>query len=145
MSPVLLLLGLGLAARGLGAFHLVVLHSWQEAWRWATGLSFLLMGLAHFTPLGSHVARLVPEWIPRPLAVVRVLGVWQMAGGLGLLLPGARRPAAALLLLLLLLKLPANLRAARLGLSLPGKLATPPGARGPAQLLWMGLVTWSGA
>lgn len=144
MSPVYIVLALAIGLRLGGEAGVVGIHTTGEAVRWATGLSFMIMGGAHFTPLRHDVARLVPPWIRRPAPVVALLGVWQLAGGVGLLAPGLRQVSAAALVLLLLLKLPANLRIARESLSLQGRHATHPSWRVPAQFLWIALVCWSG-
>jgi uncharacterized membrane protein len=144
VSPVYIMAFLALGARLLGVLGVAEVGSWLEAARWATGISFVIMGLAHFTPIRHDVARLVPPSVPRPLLIVAILGVWMLAGGIGILTTPARRVAAAALLLLLILKLPANIRIARKSLRLKGRMATSPTWRVPAQLLWMALVWWVG-
>ena len=145
MSPVFIVIALALAFRIIGAVAVDDLDSWVQAARWATGITFIVMGTAHFTPVGRDVQRLVPPAIPRPGLVVLLLGIWQIAGGIGLITDVTRRVAAAALVVLLLVKLPANVRVARESLRLPGKLATAPAWRIPAQFLWIGLVSWSGS
>lgn len=145
MSPVYIVLALVVVLRVTGAVAVDTLDSWVPSVRWATGMTFIIMGVAHLTPMGRDVKRLVPPIVPRPALVVLLLGVWQIAGGIGLITPEARRVAASALLLLLLLKLPANVRAARKSLRLQGRLSTTPALRIPAQFLWIGLVWWSGS
>ena len=144
MSPVYIVLALVIGLRLAGAAGLIAIDATSEAVRWATGLSFMTMGAAHFTPLRHEIARLVPDRIRQPLLVVSLLGLWQLAGGAGLLASGPRRFAAAALVVLLVLKLPVNVRVARESLSLPGRFATRPSWRVPAQFLWIVLVCWSG-
>jgi uncharacterized membrane protein len=143
VSPVYIVIALAIGLRLGGAMDLVAIHTTHDAVRWATGLSFMLMGAAHFTPIGRDVRRLVPPRIGRPALVVAVLGAWQLGGGIGLVTPDLRRVAAGALVLLLLLKLPANVRVAREQLSLEGRYATHPSWRVPAQFLWITLVCWS--
>lgn len=145
MSPVFIVIALALALRFTGAMAVEALDSWVQAARWATGITFIIMGTTHFTPVGRDVQRLVPPMIPRPALVVILLGIWQIAGGIGLITEVARRVAAMALVLLLLLKLPANVRVARKSLRLRGKLATAPAWRIPAQFLWISMVWWSGS
>jgi len=145
MSPVYIVLLLGLTARLLGATGIIDIGSWVGAARLATGITFIMMGTAHFTPIGRDVARLVPPRIPQPRLVVTLLGVWQLLGGIGILLSPARRISALALVVLLVIKLPANVRVARHSLSLRGKLATAPSWRVPAQFLWIALVWWAGS
>lgn len=144
MSPVYIVIALAIGLRLAGAAEVIAIGSTIEAVRWATGVTFIIMGAAHFTPIRHDVTRLVPPWIRRPALVVILLGAWQIAGGIGLITPLLRRVAAGALIVLLLLKLPANLRIARESLSLKGKYATSPAWRVPAQFLWIALVSWSG-
>jgi uncharacterized membrane protein len=143
MSPVFIVILLALGLRLLGGLEMIEIGSWLEAARWATGMTFIMMGAAHFTPLRHDVVRLVPPSVRKPLLVVAVLGVWQILGGLGLL-TAARQIWAVALIVLLLIKLPANIRIARESLSLKGRWATSPAWRVPAQLLWLALVLWTG-
>ena len=143
MSPVYVVLALALTARLLGTLGVIDIGSWVGAARLATGLTFIVMGAAHFTSIRHDVAKLVPSAIPRPALVVALLGIWQIVGGVGILVSPARRISAVALVVLLLLKLPANVRIAREALSLRGRLATAPSWRVPAQFLWIALVWWA--
>lgn len=144
MSPVFVVAALTLACRLLGVLGVSDVSSWLPAVRWATGITFIIMGVAHFTPIGRDVARFVPRRLPRPGAVVIALGVWQVLGGIGLLTPAVRGIAAVGLILLLSLKFPVNVRVAQQSLSLKGRWATSPRWRVPAQVLWIALVWWVG-
>lgn len=143
MSPVFIVIVLALGLRLLGVLGMIEIGSWLEAARLATAMAFIMMGIAHFTPLRHDVVRLVPPSVPKPVLVVAVLGAWQILGGIGLL-TAARRIWAVGLVVLLLIKLPANVRIARESLSLKGRWATSPVWRIPAQLLWLVLVLWTG-
>ncbi len=143
MSPVFIVIVLALGLRLLGVLGMIEIGSWLEAARLATAMAFVIMGIAHFTPLRHDVVRLVPPSVPKPVLVVAVLGAWQILGGIGLL-TAARRIWAVGLVVLLLIKLPANVRIARESLSLKGRWATSPVWRIPAQLLWLALVLWTG-
>lgn len=143
MSPVFIVIVLALGLRLLGVLGVIEIGSWLEAARLATAMAFIMMGIAHFTPLRHDVVRLVPPSVPKPVLVVAVLGAWQILGGIGLLTT-ARRIWAVGLVVLLLIKLPANVRIARESLSLKGRWATSPVWRIPAQLLWLVLVLWTG-
>ena len=143
MSPVFIVIVLALGLRLLGVLGVIEIGSWLEAARLATAMAFIMMGIAHFTPLRHDVVRLVPPSVPKPVLVVAVLGAWQILGGIGLLTT-ARRIWAVGLVVLLLIKLPANVRIARESLRLKGRWATSPAWRIPAQLLWLALVLWTG-
>lgn len=75
-------------------------------------LLYVGAGIMHFVKPRIY-ARIVPPYLPAPLTLVYVSGVAELAGGLGLLLPATRRPAAWGILLLLLAVFPANVYMAR--------------------------------
>lgn len=82
-----------------------------------TVLKFLLAaimitaGVLHFTrPEGF--ARIVPDYLPWPYALVYLSGVFEIAGGLGLLIPRLRRLAAWGLIALYIAVFPANVNMA---------------------------------
>jgi uncharacterized membrane protein len=78
----------------------------------ALGLIFVGAGLNHFaTP--RHYRRIVPPGWGDPGTLVAVSGVAEVAGGLGVMLPGTRRPAGLGLIALLVAVFPANLHMAR--------------------------------
>jgi uncharacterized membrane protein len=144
MSPIFIAAGLLLVLRLIGEAGVTGLDHWAEAARWATGLTFIMMGVAHFSPLRRDVIALVPPWIRGAGTVVSVLGLWQLLGGVALLLAGTRRVAAYALLALLAAKFPANVWLSRTALRQRGRLSTSPTWRVPAQLAWICLVWWVG-
>jgi uncharacterized membrane protein len=85
--------------------------------RLKTALRFLLagamtvVGVLHFVNPGGFV-RIVPAYLPAPLALVLISGVAEVAGGLGLLIPRTRRLAAWCLVALYIAVFPANLNMA---------------------------------
>lgn len=75
------------------------------------GLSFIGIGTSHFVIEKFFVA-IVPKSLPNPKALVQISGVAEIAGGLGVLIPGTRRLAGKGLLTLLLAVFPANINMA---------------------------------
>lgn len=71
-------------------------------------LFFIVAGLLHFIFPQPYI-RMVPPLLPWPAAIVWLSGVAEMMGGVGLLLPAWRRPAAWGLVLLLIAVFPANI------------------------------------
>ena len=69
---------------------------------------FIVAGLLHFIFPQPYI-RMVPPLLPWPAAIVWLSGVAEMMGGVGLLLPEWRRPAAWGLVLLLIAVFPANI------------------------------------
>jgi uncharacterized membrane protein len=69
------------------------------------------LGVLHFTN-GKAFARTIPSFLPAPLALVYVSGVFEILGGIGLLLPAAQRFAAWGLVALYVAVFPANVNMA---------------------------------
>jgi uncharacterized membrane protein len=80
---------------------------------------------------------MVPRAFPRPEALVTLTGVLELLGALGLLLGRLAPLAAAGLSLLLLALFPANVHAARAGLTIGGRPATALVPRTLLQLLFL--------
>ena len=68
---------------------------------------FIVGGVMHFVAPAAY-AGIMPAWLPWHAELVLISGVCEIAGGLGLLLPGTRRAAGWGLILLSLAVLPAN-------------------------------------
>ncbi len=138
MAPLLaLLIGFG-AARLAGLLGVDPLDSWHPALRVGLALMFTLTGVAHFAAKrrGDLIA-MVPPTLPRPDLLVTVTGVLELAGAVGLLIPVTAAWAAAGLALLLLAMFPANVSAARRGLTLAGQPVTSLGPRTALQVLFL--------
>ena len=72
---------------------------------------FVFMGVMHFVaPEGMVHA--VPPWLPNAPLLVAVSGVFEILGGLGVLLPATRRLAGFGLIALLVAVYPANIQMA---------------------------------
>ncbi len=90
----------------------------QWVLRIALALVFVGMGITHFRPGPARVmAKFIPPSIRRggvlaPLNLVYFTGVCEIAGGVGILIPGVRTEAAIGLVLFLILVFPANAHAA---------------------------------
>ena len=69
---------------------------------------FVLAGSLHFIRPEFYL-RIVPPYIPRHVAIVRISGFLEILGGVGLLLPQTRRMAAWGLVALLIAVFPANI------------------------------------
>jgi uncharacterized membrane protein len=78
-----------------------------RASRAALALLFAAAGILHFVSAEVYV-RIVPPFLPHPRLLVLLSGVFEVAGGLGLLVPRLRRAAGLGLVLLLAAVFPAN-------------------------------------
>jgi uncharacterized membrane protein len=122
----------------LGAMALLLL---LLKWLLATGMIFA--GVMHFrAPKGFE--RIVPAWLPNAKALVLVSGVFEVLGGLGLLVPATQAFAAWGLIALFIAVFPANVNMALKRLPL-GRSALPMWvlwARLPLQAV---LIAWAWA
>lgn len=106
---------------------------------------FLVMGVSHFRPGPADVmARMIPRRLRgrdpgTPIRLVRFTGVCEIAGGLGLLIPILRKPAALSLMVFLAAVFPANAYAARNPETF-GRIAVPFWPRLAFQVLLMALL-----
>jgi uncharacterized membrane protein len=74
----------------------------------AAAAFYAIAGGLHFLRPEFYL-KIMPPWIPWHLAMVDVSGAAEIAGGLGLLVPRLRRPAAWGLVALLVAVFPANI------------------------------------
>src|SRR5262245_39915317 len=112
---------------------LVVPFGWHTALRVGLAGMFLLTASAHWGKRRPDLIRMVPKGFPRPDLLVTFTGICEILGAIGLLAPSFARWAAIGLALLLIAVFPANVRAAREGITIGGKPATPLVARSLTQ------------
>jgi len=101
------------------------------------------IGLLHFADPTPYV-RIVPDYLPSPLALVYISGFFEILGGVGLLVPGLRRAAAWGLIALYVAVFPANVHMAIHQLPF-GDQPVPPlflWLRLPLQLVLIALAYW---
>jgi uncharacterized membrane protein len=93
--------------------------------------SMIGIGVLHFLSPSGFV-KIVPRALPAPLALVIVSGVFEIAGGVGLLIPRVRRLASYGLVALYVAVFPANINMAANDIQ-------PEGMHVPEALLWLRL------
>jgi uncharacterized membrane protein len=106
--------------------------------------AYTIAGISHFTNVDFFLD-IMPPYLPFPLALVWISGVFEILGGLGLLVPKTRRLSSWGLIALLLAVFPANIHM----MLNPDQFADigPPAAlyiRIPFQLVFMAWVWWVG-
>jgi uncharacterized membrane protein len=113
--------------------------------RWVLAFVMMGMGTLHFAVPGPFV-RIIPSGWPAPLTLVLVSGVFEALGGVGLLVPRARRAASYGLVLLYLAVFPANVN-----MALHPEISAPYGipvwslwARLPLQAVFIAWALWVG-
>lgn len=129
--------------RGIGYAGIATFASWQASARDALSLMLIFTGISHFTFMKEDFVRMMPPSIPWPRVMVYFTGVCEIAGAIGLQFPEFRRAAAYALVAFFLAVLPANVHAARAGVTLRGKPATNLWLRIPMQILFIAIAVWS--
>jgi uncharacterized membrane protein len=141
MAPLIVMLvaWAGFRLAGVAGFHAA--DSSIGAFRCALAVMFCFTSVSHFVPrTRAEMIRMVPPMFGHPAFLVALTGILEAACAVGLLVPALVRPAAIALAALLIAMFPANVRAARTGLSVGGRRAMPLGLRLPLQLFWIGLL-----
>jgi uncharacterized membrane protein len=129
--------------RGLGLAGVSALASWPATARDGLAVMLLFTASAHFTTMKEDLIRMTPRWVPQPRAMVFFTGLCEIAGAIGLVIPATRRAAGIALILFFIAVLPANIHAARAGITLRGRPPTPLWLRLPMQILFIVLAWWS--
>ncbi|MGB5704577.1 MAG: DoxX family protein [Polyangiales bacterium] len=111
---------------------------------WGLAIAMVGIGALHFIQPKPFV-RIVPKYLPAPLALVYISGFFEIAGGIGLLIPETRAWAAWGLIALYLAVFPANIYMLTDNVSLDPKKPIPRWAlwlRLPFQLLFIAWAYW---
>ena len=114
----------------------------RAALRVVLAVAMVAVGVAHFVAPDGFV-RIVPAFLPAPLVLVYVSGLFEILGGAGLLIRPIRRAAALGLIALFIAVFPANVNMAVNRIPLDGRTVLPDWAlwlRLPLQAL---LVAWA--
>jgi uncharacterized membrane protein len=85
--------------------------AFKTAMKWVLGASFVAVGALHFV-WSDRFVRFVPPYLPWHYELVIISGVFEIAGGIGLLVPRLTVPAAWGLIALLVAVFPANVHMA---------------------------------
>ena len=144
MAPLIVLVVVTLLARFAGQLGVAALRNWAPATRVGLAVMLCFTAAAHFNSMRADLIRMMPPSVPSPEFMVTFTGVCEILGAAGLLIPQTRRVAAVALVLFLIAVLPANIHAARTGVTLGGAAATPLLPRIAIQLLFIALVWWAG-
>ena len=144
MAPLIVLVVVTLLARLAGRLGVAALREWVAAVRVGLAVMLCFTAAAHFNSMRADLVRMVPPGVPNPEFMVSFTGLCEILGAVGLLVPRTRRIAAGALILFLIAVLPANIHAARAGVTLNGSPATPLVPRVALQLLFITLVWWTG-
>lgn len=83
----------------------------KEILRGILAVSIIVVGITHFTHT-DQFAKIVPSEFPHPVALVYISGVFEILGGIGLLIPYISVAAAWGLIALFIAVFPANINQA---------------------------------
>lgn len=137
MIPVIALLLGTITARLAGFAGVDALDNWQMSARAGLGGMLLLTGTAHWGSRRADLIAMVPDRFPRPGVLVSLTGALELAGAAGLLVSQTAPYTAVGLALLFIALFPANISAARRGLTLGGQPVTPLPQRTAMQALFV--------
>ena len=142
--PLIVMFTTWLVARSLGFTGAwPQADSWTGALRAGLAAMFVFTAVSHFhSRTRPDLVRMVPARLPAPALLVTATGVLELLGGIGLLVPQALPFAAYGLIALLVAMFPANVHAAREGLMVAGRRATPVLWRLPLQLFSIAALWW---
>ncbi len=112
----------------------------RTLFRWLLAVFFVAAGVNHFR-LPELYLRIMPPYLPQPLALVYLSGVAEILGGLGVLFPRTRWLAGWGLMALLVAVFPANIYMLTSGF--PGIPAWVLWLRLPFQLVFLAWVYWT--
>ncbi|MEI8259658.1 MAG: DoxX family membrane protein [Deltaproteobacteria bacterium] len=115
----------------------------KTALRMILAVAMMAIGVLHLVDPGPFVG-IVPAALPAPVVLVYVSGIFEIAGGLGLLLARTRRAAAWGLVALYVAVFPANINMAVNHLRLGSTPVSPALAWGrlPLQIVFIAWAWW---
>ncbi|WP_445491911.1 DoxX family protein [Niallia sp. 03133] len=144
MAPFIVLVSSFLLFRVLGIVGWTYLDSWVIDLRFAVACMFLLSASAHWGKRRPDLIKMVPPSLPKPEWMITLTGWLELIGAIGIVLPATSQLASIGLSLLLLAMFPANIRAAREGIAIAGKPATPIVLRTILQIIFLSAVLFAG-
>ncbi len=115
----------------------------HPVFKYILGIYLIGMGFGNFFEFEEFI-RVVPSYIPYPGMMIWVTGIFEILGGIGLLLPSTSRLMAIVLLVLFAAVFPANLHMAMS--NIPGEGFPVPSwimwAKIPIQIVLIGWAIW---
>jgi uncharacterized membrane protein len=144
MIPFIVLVIATLLLKVVGLAGVDLLNSWTVCLRGGLALMFLFTASAHWGKRKGDLVAMVPSALPRPDLIVSATGVLEILGAVGLLIPAIAPVAAACLAMLMIALFPANIRAARQGLTIGGRPATALPVRTLLQLVFLAALIAAG-
>ena len=144
MTVFVLILVLSAVLYGASKINLNPIKTLKDNAAIATGLTFIFTGASHFF-IPDKFMEIMPPFIPAPLLMIYASGIFEILGGIGLIIPRTRRAAALSLILLLIAVFPANIYTAWNNVQLGGFMSHPvyQWLRLPMQIVLIWWVWWT--
>ena len=140
MTVFLIIIILAIVLQLLSKTFINPFKDFKDNARIATGAAFIFTGISHFLVPGKFM-EMMPPFLPAPLFLIYLSGVFEILGGIGLMIAKTKFYAGIGLILLLLAVFPANIFVALNNVQLGGFMSNPvyQWLRLPMQL---GLIAW---
>lgn len=144
MAPFILLIVSFLIFRLIGFLGLSYFDGWETSLRIAVALMFIFTATAHWGKRRPDLIEMVPPALSNPGFIVTITGIFEIVGAIGLLIPITLSIASIGLAVLLIVMFPANIRAARKGITIGGRPSTPLFPRTILQIIFLIAVILAG-
>ncbi|WP_026581359.1 DoxX family protein [Bacillus sp. J33] len=144
MAPFILLIVSFLIFRLIGFLGLSYFDGWETSLRIAVALMFIFTATAHWGKRRPDLIKMVPPALSNPGFIVTITGIFEIVGAIGLLFPITSSIASIGLAVLLIVMFPANVRAARKGITIGGRPSTPLFPRTILQIIFLIAVILAG-
>ncbi|MFD2673641.1 DoxX family protein [Marinicrinis sediminis] len=130
--------------RAMGYIGWTFFDGWHPSLQGAVAIMLFLTASAHWGKRREDLIRMVPSRFPNPGMIVTLTGLLEIVGALGLLYSATSQAASIGLAVLLVAMFPANVKAAREGLTIGGRPVPSLPARTLLQLVFIGAVLLAG-
>ncbi|MXQ55431.1 DoxX family protein [Shimazuella alba] len=144
MAPFIALVVSFVFFRTIGFAGVDYFNEWHTSLQVAVAMMFLLTASAHWGKRREDLIRMVPTSFPRPDILVTVTGWLEIIGAIGIVIPQTSMFASLGLAIMLIAMFPANIRAAREGLTIGGKPTPKIVARTLLQIIFLIAVLLAG-
>jgi uncharacterized membrane protein len=144
MAPFIALVVSFVFFRAIGFAGVAYFDEWHTSLQVAVAIMFLLTASAHWGKRREDLIRMVPTSFPRPDVLVTVTGWLEIIGAIGIVIPQTSVFASLGLAIMLIAMFPANVRAAREGLTIGGKPTPKIVARTLLQIIFLIAVLLAG-
>ncbi|MCH5584490.1 DoxX family protein [Shimazuella sp. AN120528] len=121
MAPLIALFASFVIFRLIGFAGVAYFNEWHTSLQAGVALMFLLTASAHWGKRREDLIRMVPSSFPNPDLLVTITGWLEIIGAIGILIPQTSVYASLGLAIMLVAMFPANIKAAREGLTIAGQ------------------------